>query len=141
MKTLLMILVFILSSTVFAGENYGKPFSLKSMPLSLADAIKSPSDSPVLLKAKVGKVCKKKGCWMSLESQSGQVRVTFENYGFFVPITLVGKNVLLEGVLKSYKMSLKETKHYIQDEGGNPEKVTKARTEFRVVATSVKVTQ
>ena len=38
-------------------------------------------------------------------------------------------------------MSLKETKHYIQDEGGNPEKVTKARTEFRVVATSVKVTQ
>jgi hypothetical protein len=141
MKMLLMILVYTLSSTVYAGESYGKPFSLKSMPLSLADAIKSPSESPVLLKAKVGKVCKKKGCWMSLISKSGEVRVTFENYGFFVPITLVGKNILLEGVLKSHKMSLKETKHFVEDEGGNPSKVTKARTEYRVVATSVKVTQ
>jgi hypothetical protein len=141
MKLILIMMMFALSLNVNANEKFGKPFSLKAMPISLTDALKSPSTSPIVLKAKVGKVCKKKGCWMTLENKSGEVRVTFENYGFFVPITLVGKNVLLEGVLKSHKMSLKETKHYIQDEGGNPDKVTKARTEYRLVATSVKVTK
>ena len=139
MKILALIILFTCHSNLFAGENFGKPFSLKSKPMTLAQAMKAPSKSPVLLKAKVGKVCKKKGCWMSLENKTGEVRVTFENYGFFVPISLIGKNVLIEGVLNSHKMTLKETKHFVEDEGGDPKAITQARTEYRVVATSVKL--
>jgi hypothetical protein len=141
MKTLALLIFLTCHSNLFAGENFGKPFSLKSKPLTLTQAIKSPSKNPVLLKAKVGKVCKKKGCWMSLENKTGEVRVTFENYGFFVPISLVGKNVLLEGILNSHKMTLEETKHFIEDEGGDPKQVKNARTEYRVVATSVKLVE
>ena len=134
---LIILLTALISSNVFAKQKYGEPISLKSMPISLAHAIKSPSTSPVLVKAKVGKVCKKKGCWMVLENKDKDIRVTFKNYGFFVPISLVGKQVLLQGILTKHTMSLEETKHYVSDEGGDISKVTKPRSEYRLVASAV----
>ena len=43
-------------------------------------------------------VCKKKGCWMKVEKSDGTLmRVTFKDYGFFVPKDIAGKNVIIEG--------------------------------------------
>ena len=44
------------------------------------------------LQAQVASVCQVKGCWMVLDLGGGtQARVTFKDYGFFVPMDIVGK--------------------------------------------------
>lgn len=93
----------------------------------------------VLIKAKVGKVCVKKGCWMTLKTDNEKIRVTFKDYSFFVPTKLMGKTVLAQGKLAVHKMSLKEAKHMAEDAGKNPDLVTKPITEYRFIASGVKL--
>ena len=38
----------------------------------------------LVFEATIDEVCQMKGCWMTLESDQ-KVRVTFKDYGFFVP--------------------------------------------------------
>ena len=52
---------------------------------------------------------------MNLESDSGDVRVTFKDYGFFVPMSLVGKKVFVRGSFKKHMMSVEEAKHFAED--------------------------
>lgn len=99
----------------------------------------NPGQQLILFSARVEKVCKKKGCWMILKDGDLSARVTFKDYGFFVPTALIGQKVLVEGVLNKKEMTLKETKHFVEDGGGDPNKVKSPKTEFRVVASSVKI--
>jgi hypothetical protein len=144
MKTILLTLISFLALNVFAADkadNFGAPLTLKdsvSVDTALEQFKKEPKKN-FLIEAKVDKVCEKKGCWMILKSTTSDLRIKFKDYGFFVPITLVGKTVLVEGTLESKKLTLAQTKHYIQDEGGDPSKVTEAKTEFQMVAIGVSV--
>jgi hypothetical protein len=122
-----------------ADQTFGAPPTLKNA-ISLDEAIqKVGASTEVLVEAKVEKVCKEKGCWMELKSPSNSARITFKDYGFFVPFKLIGKTVMVQGVVEKKQMSLSETKHYVKDEGGDPKKITKPRDEFRIVATGVVV--
>jgi hypothetical protein len=53
----------------------------------------------VLVESTVAKVCEQRGCWLALKSASSQLHVTFKDEAFFVPVSLVGKTVLVEGRL------------------------------------------
>ena len=123
------------------AEHYGAPIKTKS-PMSLQTAIKQLDSKPkanVLVESKVDAVCVVKGCWMALTDTAGDVRVTFKDYGFFVPGSIIGKTVLVEGTLEKVVMSLEDTKHYVKDAGGDPSTVTEPRTEYRIVASGVQV--
>lgn len=140
MKAVFGSLLCLVCTLAFA-EQYGAPIQGKN-PVSLQTAIGQLDKAPVanvLVESKVDKVCTVKGCWMGLTSKSGDVRVTFKDYGFFVPPKLVGKTVLVEGTLEKVTMSLEETKHYVKDAGGDPSKVTEPRVEYRIVATGIEV--
>jgi Domain of unknown function (DUF4920) len=124
-----------------SAENYGAPIKSKN-PLTLQAALKQLDSIPtadVLIESKVEKVCVVKGCWMALTNAKDDVRVTFKDYGFFVPSSIIGKTVLVEGRLEKVVMSLEDTKHYVKDAGGDPSTVTKPRTEYRIVASGVEV--
>lgn len=129
-------------ATFAHAEQYGAPIK-GTTPLSLDAAIKQLDTRPkadVLIESKVEAVCVVKGCWMALTGDAvDDVRVTFKDYGFFVPSSIIGKNVLVEGTLERVAMSLDETKHYVKDAGGDPSKVTQPRTEYRIVANGVQV--
>ena len=123
------------------ADQFGAPVK-GTNPISVDAAIaqfKKANQPTMLVEAKVDKVCLKKGCWMALKSKTTDVRVTFKDYGFFVPVSLVGKTVWVEGALSEKKLSLEQTKHYVEDEGGDPSKVTEARTDYQFVATGVLV--
>lgn len=50
------------------------------------------------MKATVKKVCQAKGCWMTLDlGNDKEVMVKFEDYGFFVPKDISGKEVVVNG--------------------------------------------
>ena len=124
-----------------SAENYGAPIKGKN-PVTLSAAIaqlKSSSTANVIVESKVDKVCVAKGCWLALTDAQNDIRVTFKDYAFFVPASLIGKRVIVEGVLEKATMSLDETKHYVKDAGGDPSSVTEPRVEYRIVASGVAV--
>lgn len=62
--------------------------------------------------------CAKKGCWMTVALAEGEdMRVTFKDYGFFVPQDLKGEQVVMEGILKRKLSSVEELRHYAEDAG------------------------
>ncbi len=139
-KVLGLCLVFVLSTNCLAAQ-FGQKISLtKSVPLneliSLADANKGKA---VLTTAKVEKICVKKGCWMQIKSDDLSIRVTFKDYGFFVPNKILGKMAQIQGELIKKTVSVKEQKHFLED-AGEPEKaksVTKPKMEYRFIASGV----
>lgn len=84
----------------------------------------------VKIKGTIEKTCKMKGCWMTVETSEGEtMRVSFKNYGFFVPKEgMEGKEVIIEGMAKKKLTSVQELKHYAQD-GGATKKELEAITE------------
>ena len=75
---------------------------------------------------KVHEVCQKKGCWMTLISeQPGQpeMRVTFKDYGFFMPKDLSGKRVVVDGYAYVETTSVDVLRHYAEDAGKSKEEI------------------
>ena len=124
-----------------SAEHYGAPVPKKtavSLPVAIAQ-LQTKQSASVLVESKVDKVCTVKGCWLGLVDAKQDARVTFKDYAFFVPASLIGKTVIVDGVLEKVTMSLEDTKHYVKDAGGDPSKVTEPRIEYRIVASGLQV--
>lgn len=81
---------------------------------------------PAKVEGTVEDVCKMKGCWMKVKTGDGQVmRVSFKDYGFFVPKDIVGKTVVLEGTAETTTTPVSELRHYAQDAGKSKEEIEK----------------
>ncbi|WP_420577910.1 DUF4920 domain-containing protein [Ekhidna sp.] len=66
----------------------------------------------------IEEVCQMKGCWMTLRNDQGaNVRVTFKDYGFFVPKDISGSEVIIEGVAKKEVLDEDVARHYAEDGG------------------------
>lgn len=91
---------------------------LKGLPLVKLDALlATPTDfegKEVQVEAKVRKACEKKGCWMELAPTAAGpgVRVTFKDYGFFVPLDSAGSTAKVEGTVKVAELAPEKAKHY-----------------------------
>ncbi|MGL6039363.1 MAG: DUF4920 domain-containing protein [Soonwooa sp.] len=160
MKSLLFILGLGLGVVTFAqsgppagdanvGEFYGKdvPAATAKKALSVTSLNKKLTKEAkvenVVVKGTVTEVCPKKGCWVKLKSDDGKdFFVKMKDYGFFVPMALVGKNVVLEGNAESKTTSVNELKHYAED-AKKPQSEIDAikdpKTETRFLASAIKV--
>ena len=80
----------------------------------------------VKVSGKVSSVCLKKGCWMTLvPNQLGQpeMRITFKDYGFFMPKDIVGKTVVLDGFAYIETTPVEVLRHYAEDAGKTKEEI------------------
>jgi len=78
------------------------------------------------VKGKVSGVCQAKGCWMTIVSkEEGQPEmfVQFKDYGFFMPLDLAGKEVVMAGKAYREETSVDELRHYAEDEGLSAEEI------------------
>lgn len=74
--------------------------------------------------APVNAVCKKKGCWMELKAADGTtMRVTFKDYGFFVPVDTRNKTAIAQGIAKVEETSIADLKEYAKDNGATKEEI------------------
>jgi hypothetical protein len=89
----------------------------------------------------VESVCQVKGCWMKVLTADGQtMRVSFKDYGFFVPKDIAGKTVVFEGEAKVKTTSVAELRHYAEDAKKPKEeilKITESKRELTFVADGV----
>ena len=88
-------------------------------------------------------VCKKKGCWMTLDMPKDKdIKVTFKDYGFFVPKDLNNQKVIVKGKGFLKEVSIDEQKHYAKDSGKTDKEIAainSPKEEYRFIATGVAI--
>ncbi|QIL39704.1 DUF4920 domain-containing protein [Pedobacter sp. HDW13] len=116
------------AQTAYTGQKFGeevKPGDVKPA-AKMEAAMGNKKTAEMKIEGKVVDVCKKKGCWMTLEMPNGDpMRVTFKDYAFFMPKDIVGKNVVLDGLAKKQTISVETLRHYAEDAKKTPEEVAK----------------
>lgn len=131
-------------------QHFGAAFSLaNTAALPMAEALKKADEfkeTPIMVSGKVATVCRKKGCWMEVDAGPGAqpVRVTFKDYGFFVPLDADGSDALMEGTLEVKTVPEAMRKHYAQDAGKTAEEIaliTGDETAVKFTATAVTLTR
>lgn len=92
----------------------------------------------VLVETRIAKVCQKKGCFFVAQEGADTVRVTFADYGFFVPTDSGGKTVKLSGTFSRKPLDKAEADHIAEDLGEAPAEQPPA-FEYAIVATAVAI--
>lgn len=73
---------------------------------------------------KVTEACQAKGCWMNIDRGDGTVmRVTFKDYGFFVPKDCGGKTAVMMGRAYMDTTSVEDLRHFAEDAGKSKEEI------------------
>ncbi|MDJ0748424.1 MAG: DUF4920 domain-containing protein [Woeseiaceae bacterium] len=122
-------------------ETFGAPMDFSVAKVALKDIAVDGDryiDKAVRVETRVSKVCKKKGCFFIAQQGNSVVRVSFKDYGFFVPTDITGKQVMLVGQVVANELTPEKAKHLAEDLGESEESVEPGR-EYTIVASSVRV--
>jgi hypothetical protein len=114
--------------------------------VELAALLAKPADlegKTVQLEGKVRKACERKGCWMELAAadKGPGVRITFKDYGFFVPLDSAGSTAKVEGVVKVAALSDETARHYESEGATVPRGKDGKAQEVQLVAAGVELTR
>lgn len=89
----------------------------------------------------IKEVCQSKGCWMTMELPDGnKMRITFKDYGFFVPKRAVGYTAIIDGMASRTTTDVETLRHFAEDEGlpkEEVEKITAPKEEYTFEAEGV----
>ena len=129
MKTLTAFLLLSLATAAHGGDDVvrrGADIPKDTKSISLTEVLKAPdayTSSPVIVEGVVETVCENKGCWMEIAPAAGErgIRVTFLDYGFFVPKDSKGMKARMHGTVEVKKLS-KEHADHLESEGASVER-------------------
>lgn len=127
-------------------NTYGAPIRDGGETATLAQVLARPeayADKTVTLTGEVRQACTVKGCWMELAPSADAAagaRVTFKDYGFFVPTDSRGAHARVQGVISVKAIDAGEIAH-MESEGGTVAGKTAdgSAREVRIVATGVEL--
>ncbi|WP_121666476.1 DUF4920 domain-containing protein [Mesonia aquimarina] len=95
----------------------------------------------VKFKSEVDKVCKKKGCWMTLKlDDSIRSFVKFKDYSFFMPLDSENREAIVKGKAYLSETPVDELKHFAKDAGKSEEEIaaiTEPKIEYAFMAEGV----
>lgn len=127
------------------GDYYGEKITeTGAIPISeLPDLLRSKDTVAVKIKAKAISSCASKGCWMNLQiDDKNTAFVKMKDYGFFVPLAIADKNVVLEGIAFIKTTTVAELKHYAEDgkkSQAEIDAITEPKQEIRFLANGILV--
>jgi hypothetical protein len=130
------IVLFLIASVVLGGcknsttsvetTYYGEEFSNENVVTAnqVAGITASTNSYDAVVEGKVVDVCQKKGCWMKIDIGNGEtMHVTFKDYGFFVPMDITGRTVVMKGVSSFDTLSVETLRHYAYDAEKSDEEI------------------
>lgn len=118
-------------------EVFGESIDVENLkPKTLSQIVENEEQS-VTMVTSVQEVCAKKGCFFVAQDGDVTARVTFKDYGFFIPTDSQGKEVVLVGDFSVKVLTEDQAKHYAEDAGKDPETISGEQKEYSVVATSI----
>lgn len=127
--------------TTNSYELFGERFPEPGEPLSLVELVENSEQhlgGSVLVHTRIAKVCQKKGCFFVATDGAATARITFKDYGFFIPSDSGGKQATLFGVFTRQPLSEAEAEHYADDLGESG-KLNTEDFSYSIVATGVKI--
>lgn len=123
------------------SESFGAPLDESVLAVSLGEIASDGGTyvgQSVRVVARVAEVCQKKGCFFIAQEGDSVVRISFKDYGFFVPTDISGKRVALVGEVVAREVTTDEAAHYAEDLGTASTAVKPGKV-YEIVATSVRV--
>jgi Domain of unknown function (DUF4920) len=99
------------------------------------------TDRSVIVEGVITRECTEKGCWMQVAPATGGdgVRVTFKDYGFFIPQSMVGRRARMEGVTKVTTHSKAAAEHLMHEGAQLRRNGDGTATEVQFVASGVEL--
>lgn len=93
----------------------------------LIESLQTKDSVEAKISAKVDEVCQMKGCWMNVSAPESNtpIFVQFKDYGFFVPMDISGKEVVMRGVAYKQMISVEDQQHYAKDAGMSADEIAK----------------
>jgi hypothetical protein len=134
------------ASSAGARKAFGAPL-VGAKAVALSEVLKAPdkfAEQSVLVEGEVRRACTRKGCWMELsEGQDPTApgcRVTFKDYGFFVPTDSAGSKARVEAKVESKVLKPSLVTH-MEEEGAKfaEKEPDGSAREVRLVATGVEL--
>ncbi|MEM1216570.1 MAG: DUF4920 domain-containing protein [Bacteroidota bacterium] len=129
--------------TAVAGKLFGAAFEPQDIIAypDLEQHVTGEDSVAVTVRGTVDGVCQKKGCWMTMVDASGEgMFVRFKDYGFFVPVDISGREVVMNGKAFYQITPVDELRHYAEDEGlpqAEIDAITEPKKELRFYADGV----
>ncbi|TRY30606.1 DUF4920 domain-containing protein [Aliiglaciecola sp. M165] len=154
-KTLLSFIMFFCLSSALAdtirlsepvfqnpnSETFGTKLDMSLPKTSLASLLTEPDGhlgSRFIVETRISKVCQRKGCFFIAQQDQHMVRVSFKDYGFFIPTDSNGKTVMLSGELIEKELSVEQAAHFSSDLDSNSQAI-KPGVVYEIVADSVTI--
>ncbi|MBC7794643.1 MAG: DUF4920 domain-containing protein [Clostridia bacterium] len=110
--------------TAASPQTYGSAIE-NITPVNVGDVTARPdnfADKPIVIDGTIRQSCTRKGCWMELaptaQTIAPGVRVTFKDYGFFIPVHSQGRRARAQGTLSAHTVSAEDVRH-LESEGGH----------------------
>lgn len=154
MKRLLVVIPALLFATALMaqppkgkakkGTVYGTQVDKKdAMPAdNLHSFMEGKTAATVKVQGVVKEVCQAMGCWVTMETANGPVMVKMKDHAFYVPVALIGKNVVIEGEASVKETSVDMLKHYAEDAGKPQEEIdaiTQPKKQMMLMASGIVV--
>jgi hypothetical protein len=150
MKRLVLLLAIALLAFSALGSEApvlrGAPITPDAPAVQLSEILADPqsfADKQIVVEGVIAASCTNKGCWMQLAPSEGAdaVRVTFKDYGFFIPLTAKGMKARAEGVTV-VKTLTKDHADHLEEEGAKLVRNEDGTvTEVSFVASGVELTK
>lgn len=147
-----LILVFVLiikaqppKGNAKIGSLYGVKFNVEKVinASELTSILKDNDTVETIVKAKVLDACSSKGCWLTFYiNDSTNAFVKMNGYSFFVPLAIIGKNIVLKGKSFTKTTSVSELKHYAEDANKSQKEIDEIindKKEIRFIANGILV--
>jgi hypothetical protein len=123
------------------SETFGVELNNSLPKLSMQDLVTNSLThltKPFQVEARIAKVCQKKGCFFIAQQKQHILRVSFRDYGFFIPTDSSGKTVTLAGELVQKELSSEQVAHFKADLKSDTAMVIPGMV-YEIVADSVKI--
>jgi hypothetical protein len=123
------------------SETFGALIDENIRKVDLASLSKQPNEyikKPFVVQTKIAKVCQKKGCFFIAQDGDTVIRVSFKDYGFFIPTDTAGRTVTLAGELVKKELSEEQAAHYRADLQLDSD-IVKAGEVFEIVASGIMI--
>ena len=105
---------------------YGEEFEMAEAisGVEMAKLMSDSSNNEFIVAGTIQECCQKKGCWMKVDMGDGEaMRVTFKDYGFFVPLDAAGSTMTMKGVAMYDTLSVDYLKHLAEDANASQEEI------------------
>jgi len=98
------------------------------------------ANQTVTTEGRVQRACSRKGCWMEIGEGEDACRVTFKDYGFFVPTDSAGAYAKIQGRIDTREVEPAAVEH-LESEGARfrNKKPDGSATEVRLIASAVEL--